>query len=57
MEALSSTVRGIERNEDLRSKIMSDMTKQIEVNVKLIRSLKRKKDQLKEEIGDPKEKN
>jgi hypothetical protein len=55
MEALSSTVRGIERNEDLRNKIMIDMTKQIEFNVKLIHSLKCEKDQLKEEIGELKE--
>jgi methyl-accepting chemotaxis protein len=55
MEALSSTVRVIERNEDLRNKVMSDMTKQIEVNVKLIHSLKREKDQLKEEVNELKE--
>jgi len=59
IEGLSNSIRGLERAHDLRTKVMTGITKQLGENVKLIRDLKRNNkklegevDKLKREIQD-----
>ena len=51
LEGLSNIVRGMEKSNNLRDKLIEGMDKQLGISFKLIRSLRSDKDKLKAEIA------
>jgi hypothetical protein len=51
LECLSDIVRGIEKSNNLRDKLVEGMDKQLGISLKLIRSLRNDKDRLEAEVA------
>jgi len=51
LESLSNIVRGMEKSNNLRDKLIEGMDKQLGISIKLIRSLRSDKDKLETEIA------